>query len=103
MTKQQSSIDNLKKRMAKGKKFKLSVARRESSDKQKRLTDLIGKALLQTANEPWLLVRFEEFMSPKPASLDFSRPWVDRIGKLTDRWVVFRDSSSIRLATSCKS
>jgi hypothetical protein len=85
MTKQQSSIDNLKKRMAKGKKFELSVAKREISDKHERLTDLIGKALLQTANEPWLLVRFEEFMSPKPASLSFSRPLAGRISKLTEQ------------------
>jgi hypothetical protein len=85
MSKQQSSIDNLKKHMVKGKKFKLSVAKREISDKHKRLTDLIGKALVYTANEPWLLVRFEEFLSPKPASLDFSRPVTNRLNKLTEK------------------
>jgi len=62
-----SSIARLKKRMAKGKKLELSVAKEEISGKYDRLTDLIGKALLYTANEPWLLTRFEEFLSPRPA------------------------------------
>ena len=35
---------------------------------------LIREALLYTANEPVLLVRSEEFFSPKPASLNIERP-----------------------------
>ena len=85
MSKGKSSVEHLKKNMRSGKKFRLSEAKSEIPDKQARLTDLIGKALLYSANEPWLLTRFEEFLSPKPASIDFSKSLARRLDTLIEQ------------------
>jgi len=58
---------------------------RPSPDQQKRLTRLLSEALRYTANEPVLLVRAEEFFSPKPAKLEIEKPLKYRLGRLIEQ------------------
>jgi len=78
------TADNEKK-LSKEKRFRLVAAAPYPPDKHERLVSLIGEALLYTANEPVLLVRSEEFFSPKPANLRLDRPLRQRLSQLIER------------------
>ncbi len=85
MKKGKPSSANTKKESSKEKRVRLVQAAPYPSDKQARLVTLIREALLYAANEPVLLVRSEEFFSPKPANLEIDRSLRHRLGQLIER------------------